>query len=487
MASFDPMDQFPFDPNGAPPRPATPPVRRGFLMVLAVLSLLTILVYGVPQLAERIGYSYESGRARAASEALAKLDKEKVVNMASALFREAVVKVSPAVVNIRGVVNRKGQSMIESGSGFVIDKDRGYVVTNHHVVQNAEELVARLWTGGEYPAKVIGVDPKTDLAVLQVQGSFSVAATWGDSDKVDVGDWVLALGSPLLMERTVTSGIVSAKGRRELRPQIESALEDYIQTDAALNQGNSGGPLIDLRGDVVGINTLIISPNTGGQGIGMAISANLAKQVVASLIKHGRVIRGYLGVALENLTPDQARRLKVPEGKGALITMVEPGSPADRAGLRARDVVVNLGDTPIPDKASLRLRTTSLAAGTKVPVTVIRNGTSKTLQATIAELPTLLAHGLVIRDLQPEDLRVLPDTPEKAVGILHVEPGSAADRAGIMSHVRILAVGQTPVATKAECDAAAAKLDLSAGIPLRLQTLEGRQFEVQLQGHAAQP
>jgi serine protease Do len=465
---------------------------------------LAILVYGIPSLAERTGYAWEAGRSRAAAEALQKLDKEKVIGLASALFREATVKVSPAVVNIRNIrqipvperLGRGGQfgggmvPSIESGSGFVIDKARGYIVTNNHVVKDAGELIVRLSRGGELNAKVVGTDPKTDLAVLQVPGPLRVEAEWGDSDKVDIGDWVLAIGSPLQLDWTVTAGIISATGRSGLVG--EGFYEDFIQTDAALNPGNSGGPLIDLRGKVIGINTAILS--RGGEdrsgiaaGIGMAISSNLAKQVVADLIKNGRVARGYLGVGLENISPEGAQRLKLPEPRGALVGRVEDGSPADRAGLKPGDVIVKIGDKEVTDMASMRLRTASLAAGTKVPVQLYRDGKPLTLEATIGELPVLLAAGIGLFDAPPALTRRWPGTPQKAVMIDQVEAGSPAFRAGVRGQVRVVTVGDTPVTTKAECYAAAAKLDPARGIPLELQRFDGQVARFLVGGPSGSP
>jgi serine protease Do len=484
MASFDPIDHF--DNLEPPPRPTTPPVRRGFLMVLGVLCILALLVYGVPTLAERTGYSWEAGRSRAAGEALAKLDEAGILNSSSALFRMAATKVMPAVVNIQNIKSgrRDGplRENVESGSGFVIDAARGYIVTNNHVVEDAGELFVRFGAGQQVGGRIVGTDPKTDIAVLKVEGPLKVAAEWGDSDKLDVGDWVLAIGSPLTLDRTVTSGIVSATGRRRLGLIGEGSYEDFVQTDAALNPGNSGGPLIDLSGRVVGVNTLIVSMSGGNQGIGMAISSKLARKVVTDLIKQGRVTRGYLGVALEDLAPGEARRLRL-EG-GAVIRRVEPESPAAVAGLRPGDVVTQIGDRPVADLTTLRLTIADLPSGTSIPLGIVRDGQPQTVQVTIAELPILLGMGLQLRRATEQERSQYPDQPEEAVVIVGPEPGSAAFRNRLLaqSGLRILAVGETPVATPAEANAAAARFDPGQGIPLQIQLPDGRTGQVTLGG-----
>ncbi len=320
MASFDPIDHFGPEP---PPRPTTPPVRRGFLLILAGLSLAAGLVYGIPFMIERAGYAYEAGRSRAASEALAKLDEKGIIAESSALFRMTAAKVGPAVVNIRSFRavnnprhnNRRELQTTGAGSGVVIDKARGFIVTNFHVIKDGEEFIVRPGRGGEYAAKVVGADPLTDLAVLQVNAPLMVEAAWGDPDKMAVGDWVLAIGSPFLLDQTVTKGIISATGRTNLHVIGEGSYEEFLQTDAAINPGNSGGPLVNLVGEIIGINTAI-SIEGGMPGIGLAITAKLARRVTKELIDNGKVSRGYLGVMLENLRPDVAKQLNVPDARG---------------------------------------------------------------------------------------------------------------------------------------------------------------------------
>ena len=265
MASFEPQDQFGPEP---PPRPTTPPVRRGFLVILFLLCVAASLVYGIPYVAERTGYAWESGRSRAAIEALDRLEKGGQIARSSELFRMATVAVSPAVVNVETGVQRGGGGFepLEAGSGFIIDKEHGYVVTNNHVVRGADKVLVRMSQGGAVAARLVGADPKTDLAVLQIKTDLKVEAQWGDSDKLDTGDWVLAIGSPYLLDHTVTAGIISATGRKNLRlPNTDAdSYQDFLQTNAAINPGNSGGPLINLAGKVIGINTAILTSEHGG-------------------------------------------------------------------------------------------------------------------------------------------------------------------------------------------------------------------------------
>jgi serine protease Do len=483
MASYDPQD---FGFEDPPPRPTTPPVRRGFLLVLFVLCVMALIVYGVPYVAHRTGYAWEAGRSRAVSEALAKLDRQGIVARASELFRMASTAVSPAVVNVQSLRFRRNREGFpaaglggnpmrpslrgaELGSGVIIDKQKGYIVTNNHVIKDADEILVRLGPGDDVPARLIGADPKSDLAVLQVRSPLEVQAEWGDSDHLDNGDWVLAIGSPLGFDHSVTAGIVSATERNDVRI---TDYESFIQTDAAINPGNSGGPLIDLSGKVVGINTAIITQSGGYEGIGLAIPSALARRVVQSLIKEGKVVRGYLGVRILGLTADGAHKLGLPSNRGALIADVQPGSPAERAGLKSGDVIVQMGEREIDGPATLRNLTAGMDVGSRVPVTFFRKGEKQSLPVTIDELPpapeVLASFGFRVRPA--------PAGPQEAAGVEidQVVTLSPAFRAGLRPGMRILAVGQEPVATPGQFEAAIGKVDLGQGLPLRIQSTDGR-------------
>jgi serine protease Do len=275
---------------------------------------------------------------------------------------------------------RKAMSL---GSGVVIDKN-GLILTNNHVVKGAEEIKVTLADNREFNGKVIGTDAKTDLALVRIEAKDLPAIKLGDSDKLQVGDTVIAVGSPYGLNQTVTSGIVSAVGRANVGI---SDYEDFIQTDAAINPGNSGGALVNAKGELVGVPTAIFSTTGGYQGIGFAIPANMAKTVIDSLLKKGKVIRGWLGIWIQPLTPDLAKKFGLREEKGALISDVVEGGPAEKAGLKGGDLVVEYGGKPVDDPAHLRNMVANTAPGTEVPVKIIREGKTETIKVKITEQP----------------------------------------------------------------------------------------------------
>ena len=466
MASFDPES---LDPTLPPPRPTTPPVRRGFLRVLGVLVIITSLAYGIPYTLDRAGYAWEAGQSRAASEALAKLDEEGIIARSSALFRMATRVITPAVVNIRSFIPRTGGFGEELGSGVIIDKEKGYILTNEHVVHDAEQIVVRIGRSHDVEGTLIGADERTDLAVIRVKGSAGVAAEWGDSSKMEVGDWVIAVGSPFGLERTVTLGIVSATNRHGLGRG--DRYEDFIQTDAAINPGNSGGPLINLRGQVIGINTAIIKPEQG-QGIGMAISSDIARRVAEQIIKNGKVVRAYLGIIPLPVTPALARDRGLPEEQGgALVGAVRPESPAAKAGILPGDVVVRLDNKDVDDPANLRTRAFTLPIGSKVPVEFYRGGKKQSVDVTVEAMPermTASARGLgfEVVDLPPE--------AGPGVRVARVAPGSPAHAAGLREGMKVIGVGRQPVHNRSEFDAAVAASDPIQGLPLGILTPGGK-------------
>jgi serine protease Do len=268
------------------------------------------------------------------------------------------------------------------GSGVVVTDD-GYLLTNNHVVENADEVKVALNDGREFTAKVVGKDPKSDIAVLKIDAKNLPAIEIADSDKIEVGDVVLAVGNPFGVGQTVTTGIISATGRGNLGLDYE----DMIQTDAAINPGNSGGALVDADGRLIGINTAIISRSGGNQGIGFAVPANLARSVMESLIKDGRVVRGFLGVNIQDMTPTLAKEFGLDETQGALVGGVTPKSPAEKAGLKSGDVIVAFDGKTVRDGRHLKLQVAQTRPGATVPVKVIRDGKEKTLDLTVKELP----------------------------------------------------------------------------------------------------
>src|SRR5437762_5376428 len=284
--------------------------------------------------------------------------------------------------NLQQPVERETQA---TGSGVIVDAAQGYVMTNAHVVENASNIEITTKDNRRLTAKLIGRDADTDIAVLQIPAGSLTAVPIGDSDRLQVGDFVLAIGNPFGLGQTVTSGIISALGRSGLG--IEG-YEDFIQTDASINPGNSGGPLVDLQGRVVGINTAILAPGGGNIGIGFAVPINMARQVMDQLINYGEIKRGRIGVAIQDLTPDLAQALGTRHTQGAVIARVEPGSPAERAGLRTNDLVVAINGAPMRSGTELRNRVGLSRIGDEVELTVERGGAERNVTVRVEKATT---------------------------------------------------------------------------------------------------
>ena len=338
------------------------------------------------------------------------------------------------------------------GSGFIIDRE-GYIVTNNHVVENADQIKVKLANEKEFDAKIVGRDPKTDLALIKIAASSDlVPLKIGDSDALKVGTWVVAIGSPFGLEQTVTAGIVSAKGRI----LGSGPYDDFIQTDASINPGNSGGPLLNMKGEVVGINTAIIA---SGQGIGFAIPINLADGIIAQLKASGEVTRGWLGVGIQNLTPELAEYYKVKNKKGVLITQVFKGDPADKGGIKVKDVIIKIDGKPVSTARELSGRIAGIVVGKKTAILLIRDGKEKTVYIKIAkrqddeslvrkETESSDELGLMASELTPETARQLGhDENEKGVIITNVKPGSKGELAGIRRGDLIKEINRRPVST----------------------------------------
>jgi len=275
------------------------------------------------------------------------------------------------------------RQVLAAGSGVIVDAVNGYVVTNHHVAENASQLVVTLKDGRRFQARVLGSDPPTDIALLQIKPENLVAVPLGNSDTLQVGDLVFAIGNPFGLGQTVTSGIISALGRTGIS---DGGYEDFIQTDASINPGNSGGALVDSRGRLIGINTAILSRNGGPVGIGFAVPSNLVRQVMDQLAAHGHVERGRIGVTMQDLTPDLAEGFGVAGQQGALITAVQPASPAAAAGLQRGDIVVAINNEVVRNAANLRTRLGMLQIGQQVHLRVLRGGRVYELVAQMAAL-----------------------------------------------------------------------------------------------------
>lgn len=280
--------------------------------------------------------------------------------------------------------HRNYRTITGQGSGFIISND-GYILTNNHMVGEAAEVIVTLYDGREFEAKVIGSDPKSDVAVIKINIKNLPTIPLGDSDTLEVGEWVLAVGNPFGLSHSLTSGIVSAKGRSNIGI---SDYEDFIQTDAAINPGNSGGPLINLDGKVVGINTAIFSQSGGYMGIGFAIPINMVKDIRDQLIENGSVVRGYLGIYIQNLTSELAKSFELEANQGVLVSQVTEDSPADMAGLRQGDIIIEFDGKPVEKVGSFRNSVALKVPGSNEKIMILRNGKPKTINIEIGKLPS---------------------------------------------------------------------------------------------------
>jgi serine protease Do len=393
-------------------------------------------------------------------------------------FAKLAEAVKPAVVNVNTDGKTADRSSFQPfsgpermprrglGSGVIIDPS-GVALTNAHVVGNASEVDITLLDGTQHRAKVVGVDTKTDLAVLRLEGEGKTFPFLGlgDSDEVQVGDWVLAVGSPFGLQATVTSGIVSAKAR-----QIGAGpYDDYIQTDAAINPGNSGGPLVNMRGEVIGINTAIVR---GGSGIGFAIPASMAKRISAQLLTDGKVTRGWLGVVLQPMTPDLAASFGVEDKKGALISEVSPGSPAAKAGLKAGDVVLEVDGDTVRNPGDVARAVAQVAPGRTAKVTVWRDKAQRAVDVVLGETPGerhASRLGFEVRPVTADIARQLDRRSTDGVVVVGVEDGTAAAEAGIRRGDVIVEVNRSPVKTLADFDAATRDVRRGERLTVRLE------------------
>ena len=362
------------------------------------------LVLGFASIAVLFGLFFFMNRDRA--ESLPKHDELTAIKSLGQAFVEVAKNVQPSVVNIATEKtismrpwDRFGGDFFKGfgfspreegkdyqykqrsgGSGVIVDKE-GYILTNYHVIEEADKVKIRLNDGREFAATVKGQDPKTDLAVLHIKAKDLPVATLGDSDKLEVGEWAIAIGSPFGLEHTVTVGVISAKGRSGLGT---GTYEDFIQTDASINPGNSGGPLININGEMIGINAMIIQPGTG---IGFAIPINMAKQILNDLIKTGKVVRPWLGISVQDLTPEIAEHFKLKEKEGTLVGQVYQGTDAEKAGLASGDIIISVDDKPIKNVGELVKEIQKRKVGQKVKLNIIREGKPLTIEVTTAAMP----------------------------------------------------------------------------------------------------
>lgn len=460
--------------------------------VLSIFSL--ILLFG-------LFYCVNGNRANS----LPKDDKDKLTTAKSLgrAFVEVAKKVQPAVVNVttektvtmkpwdrfgedffkgspfedffRGFgfsPREKGkeyrQKQRSGGSGVIVDKE-GYILTNNHVVEGVDKVKVRLNDGREFTATLKGQDRRTDLAVLHIKAKDLPVAALGDSDKLEVGEWAIAIGSPFGLEHTVTVGVISAKGRSGLGT---GTYEDFVQTDASINPGNSGGPLINIDGEVIGINAMIIQPGTG---IGFAIPINTAKQILNDLIKQGKVVRPWLGISAQDLSPEMIEHFQVKEKEGVLVAQVHPGTGAEKAGLASGDIIKSVDDRPIKNVNELVKEIQKKKVGQKVKLNLIREGKAMTLEVTTASMPDRPEFPKEKEAEEKLGAKVQELTPQLASqyrisGIKHgvivvgIEDGSLADEMGLQEGDVILEINRRKTETLKDFDKAVKDASLEKGI-----------------------
>jgi serine protease Do len=371
------------------------------------------------------------------------------------------------------------------GTGFIIDKS-GYIVTNNHVVADADKITVVLEDEREFDAKVIGRDPQTDLAVIKIDAKKDLPTLpLGRSTDLKVGEWVVAIGNPFGLDHTVTAGIVSAKGR------VIGAgpYDDFIQTDASINPGNSGGPLLNMNGEVVGVNSAIIA---SGQGIGFAIPIDMAKTVIAQLKENGQVTRGWLGVTIQDVKGDLAQYYGIENGNGALVTDVVPGNPADKAGIQPKDIIVKVNNDKIAGSHDLTAKVAKLGVGDTARLTVLRNGQEKVLDVTVGKRPLTLAqadtpqpekdseYGFQVTDLTPQISQRLDLKEDRGVVVVGVKPGSKAEKAGVQQGDLIVEVNHQGVQSVAAFKELLTKHPSSQGVDLLVKRMNAGMMVIHL-------
>jgi len=354
----------------------------------------------------------------------------------------------------RGGQPQKPAPQLSQGSGFLVTAD-GYIMTNAHVVKGADKITIVLHDGREIDAIMIGADPHTDIAIIKVEGKDFPYLAFGDSEAIDIGEWVIAIGSPFQLEASLTVGVVSAKGRQNLRI---TDLEDFIQTDAAINPGNSGGPLLDLSSQVIGINTAIVSRSGGYMGIGFAVPSNMAKHIMDQLIDKGTVTRGFLGVSLQPVDKDIAAAFNLPKPEGALVSEVVKDSPADKAGLQQGDIITDYNKNPVKSLQSFRNEISLMKPGASILLKINRKGQIMSIPVTLGSASDTIATAGIVQQLGMEVDILTPDLAkqlgygprDEGVVITKVKPGSPAAMAGLRPGFLIQAVNHHKVANVME-------------------------------------
>jgi serine protease Do len=438
--------------------------------------------------------------------------------LADQVFEEVAKRVTPAVVNISTtrVVKEEGsgssnpffndpffqrffgqepfqlpeipkeQREQSLGSGVIVDP-RGYIVTNNHVVEKAQEIKVVLSDRREFKGKVVGSDPKSDIAVVKIDGKDLPTVSWGDSSRLQVGQYVMAIGNPFGLNQTVTMGIVSAVGRANVGI---ADYEDFIQTDAAINPGNSGGALVNTQGELIGINTAIFTRSGGFMGIGFAVPSNMARSVMESLVKTGKVIRGWLGISIQEVSPELAKQFGLSEPKGALVADVLPHTPAERAGIKRGDIILELDGKTIENAGQLRNLVAEIPIGKKVKIKVFRDKQEQELEITIGEQPkeaarggkaeaatSVALNGVEVQDLTPETASRL-GLPRNQQGVVidQVERGSLAEEAGLQQSDVIVEVNRKPIKNTRDYEQVVSKIKKDETVLLLIKRQGGSIF-----------
>ncbi len=440
--------------------------------------ILVLALFAVPAWAQPRPEPKPTAPAAKSAPRAPRVDPRAVLRSLEEAFSAVADRATPAVVNVSAVPKRPaagspddperfrdffGEEFYDryfkrrpreearaSGSGVIVDP-RGYILTNNHVIENAQDITVRLSDSRKFPATLVGRDPKTDLAVLKVDapGPLPVAEL-GDSERLRVGQWAIAIGNPFGLDRTVTVGIISATARTRVGV---TTYENFIQTDASINPGNSGGPLLNIDGKVIGINTAIVA---AGQGIGFSIPINEAKSVMAQLIASGRVVRGWLGIVIQDVTDELATSFGVREREGVLVADVMKGGPADAAGVKPGDVIVELGSTKIREVPDLQRRVAGVAPGQTAKLVLIRDGKPVGVTVTIGEMPSeeptavslgneTEGYGIQVEPLSPEAAERMNLPLSQGVLVVDVAAGGPAARAGLRRGDVILEVGRQSV------------------------------------------
>ncbi len=456
-------------------------------------------------------YHYLSEKSRPLSAGFLRPAVPKDVLNTAEAFSDIVQKVSPAVVNISTVRTmspeergplydffepfHRGKRYREEsmGSGVIVSSD-GYILTNHHVIEGAEEIKVTLFDKRTYRAKVIGVDPKTDLALIKIKEKGLPVVPWADSDKLRVGEFVLAFGNPFGLSHTVTMGIVSATGRANVGV---ADYEDFIQTDAAINPGNSGGPLVNVRGEIVGINTAIFSRSGGYQGIGFAVPSNMARAIMRQLKKQGRVVRGWIGVSIQEMTEELAKKFGLPKTEGVLISDVFSKGPAGKAGLKRGDIILEVNGKKVPGVNQLRNIIAQMPVGSNITMKLRRSNSVFTVVVTIEEMPKDYMEiasvpepeqrakaplkGLTVTELTPSLAKQMGIAyAEKGVVVLYVEEGSPEADAGLRRGDIILEVESKKIGDYSDWKAALEEIQPGNTVLLFLNR-KGRRFYIAVQ------